>query len=155
VRDCSRTSPYRGSATIPAAPEAVMYARDGVEIEPGARWYWIGSISQPLAPLVDAVRRHWLAARFTRTIRRCRYRLLTMAGPKPGACGSMRAMTVQAAPMRHQRSGLSTRATAAARIRSIFSPRSSVCCRPRLPATPSCIATAVSRRRSAWSTPLD
>jgi hypothetical protein len=37
-----------------------MYARDGVEIDPGAMGYWMGSIVGLLAPLVDAVRRYTL-----------------------------------------------------------------------------------------------
>lgn len=47
---------------IPLHRQAVMYARDGVEIDPGAMGYWIGSISQLLTPLVDALRRYTLAA---------------------------------------------------------------------------------------------
>lgn len=46
---------------IPLHRQAVMYARDGVEIDPGAMGYWIGSISHLLSPLVDAVRRYALA----------------------------------------------------------------------------------------------
>ncbi len=46
---------------IPLHRQAVMYARDGVEIDPGAMGYWLGSISQLLSPLVDAVRRYALA----------------------------------------------------------------------------------------------
>lgn len=38
-----------------------MYARDGVEIDPSAMGYWMGSITVLLAPLVDAVRRYTLA----------------------------------------------------------------------------------------------
>ena len=46
---------------IPLHRQAVMYARDGVEIIPGAMGYWMGSIVSLLAPLVDAVRRYALA----------------------------------------------------------------------------------------------
>ncbi|WP_175948534.1 IS66 family transposase [Burkholderia pyrrocinia] len=46
---------------IPLHRQAVMYARDGVEIDPGAMGYWMGSIVGLLAPLVDAVRRYALA----------------------------------------------------------------------------------------------
>ncbi len=38
-----------------------MYARDGVEIDPGAMGYWMGSITALLAPLVDTVRLYTLA----------------------------------------------------------------------------------------------
>jgi transposase len=46
---------------IPLHRQAVMYARDGVEIDPGTMGYWMGSVSQLLKPLVDAVRRYALA----------------------------------------------------------------------------------------------
>lgn len=46
---------------LPLHRQAVMYARDGVEIDPGAMGYWMGSITVLLAPLVDAVRRYTLA----------------------------------------------------------------------------------------------
>lgn len=46
---------------IPLHRQAVMYARDGVQIDPGTVGYWIGSITELLAPLVDAVRRYALA----------------------------------------------------------------------------------------------
>ncbi|MDA0571724.1 IS66 family transposase [Burkholderia gladioli] len=46
---------------IPLHRQAVMYARDGVEIDPGAMGYWMGGITALLAPLVDAVRRYALA----------------------------------------------------------------------------------------------
>ncbi|TDA47797.1 IS66 family transposase, partial [Burkholderia pyrrocinia] len=46
---------------LPLHRQAVMYARDGVEIDPGAMGYWMGSITALLAPLVDAVRRYALA----------------------------------------------------------------------------------------------
>ncbi|MDR6499013.1 hypothetical protein J2785_002158 [Burkholderia ambifaria] len=46
---------------IPLHRQAVMYARDGVEIDPGTMGYWIGSITELLIPLVDAVRRYALA----------------------------------------------------------------------------------------------
>ena len=49
-----------------------MYARDGVEIEPGTMGHWLGSLTWLLNPLVDAVRRHALAAaRSTPTTHRC------------------------------------------------------------------------------------
>ncbi|MBB5402018.1 transposase [Paraburkholderia sp. JPY162] len=35
-----------------------MYARDGVEIDPGTMAYWMGCIASLLAPLVDAVRQY-------------------------------------------------------------------------------------------------
>ncbi|MCA7955850.1 IS66 family transposase [Burkholderia seminalis] len=46
---------------LPLHRQAVMYARDGVEIDPGAMGYWMGSITVLLAPLVDVVRRYTLA----------------------------------------------------------------------------------------------
>ncbi|HKU01032.1 MAG TPA: IS66 family transposase [Paraburkholderia sp.] len=46
---------------IPLHRQAVMYARDGVEIDPGAMGYWMGCVAGLLAPLVDAVRRYALA----------------------------------------------------------------------------------------------
>ncbi|VWC17152.1 putative transposase [Burkholderia lata] len=46
---------------IPLHRQAVKYARDGVEIDPGAMGYWMGSITALLTPLVDAVRRYALA----------------------------------------------------------------------------------------------
>jgi len=46
---------------IPLHRQAVMYARDGVEIDPGTMGYWMGSIVGLLAPLVDAARRYVLA----------------------------------------------------------------------------------------------
>ncbi|WP_175813735.1 IS66 family transposase [Burkholderia contaminans] len=46
---------------IPLHRQAVMYARDGVEIDPGTMGYWMGSIVGLFAPLVDAVRRYVLA----------------------------------------------------------------------------------------------
>lgn len=45
---------------IPLHRQAVMYARDGVEIDPGATGDWMGSIAGLLAPLVDAARRYAL-----------------------------------------------------------------------------------------------
>lgn len=45
---------------LPLHRQAVMYARDGVEIDPGTMGYWMGSITQLLTPLVDAVRRYAL-----------------------------------------------------------------------------------------------
>lgn len=46
---------------IPLHRHAVVYERDGVEIDPGAMGYWMGSITALLAPLVDTVRRYTLA----------------------------------------------------------------------------------------------
>ncbi|WP_175813673.1 IS66 family transposase [Burkholderia contaminans] len=46
---------------IPLHRQAVMYARDGVEIDPGAMGYWMGSITALLAPLVATVRQYTLA----------------------------------------------------------------------------------------------
>ncbi|KVT12700.1 transposase [Burkholderia sp. MSMB1078WGS] len=46
---------------IPLYRQAVMYARDGVEIDPDTMGYWMGSITALLAPLVDTVRRYALA----------------------------------------------------------------------------------------------
>ncbi|MBU9445107.1 IS66 family transposase [Burkholderia multivorans] len=46
---------------LPLHRQAAMYARDGVEIDPSAMGYWMGSITVLLAPLVDAVRRYTLA----------------------------------------------------------------------------------------------
>lgn len=45
---------------IPFYRQSVMYARDGVEIEPGTMGHWLGSVTWLLSPLVDAVRRHAL-----------------------------------------------------------------------------------------------
>jgi transposase len=45
---------------IPFYRQSVMYARDGVEIEPGTMGHWLGSLSWLLSPLVDAVRRYAL-----------------------------------------------------------------------------------------------
>ncbi|MGF6658904.1 transposase [Paraburkholderia atlantica] len=45
---------------IPLYRQSVMYARDGVEIEPGTRCHWLGSLTWLLDPLVDAVRRYAL-----------------------------------------------------------------------------------------------
>ncbi|HEX7909612.1 MAG TPA: IS66 family transposase [Paraburkholderia sp.] len=45
---------------IPFYRQSVMYARDGVEIEPGTMGHWLGSLTWLLNPLVDAVRRHAL-----------------------------------------------------------------------------------------------
>jgi len=39
----------------------VMYTRDGVEIDPGTLGYWMGRVTQLLAPLGDAVRRRKVA----------------------------------------------------------------------------------------------
>jgi transposase len=43
---------------IPFYRQSVMYARDGVEIEPGTMGSWLDSRTWLLNPLVDAVRRH-------------------------------------------------------------------------------------------------
>jgi transposase len=45
---------------IPFYRQSVMYARDGVEIEPGTMGHWLGSLTWLLNPLVDAVRRYAL-----------------------------------------------------------------------------------------------
>ncbi|QYD67930.1 IS66 family transposase [Paraburkholderia edwinii] len=45
---------------IPFYRQSVMYARDGVEIEPGTMGHWLGGLTWLLNPLVDAVRRHAL-----------------------------------------------------------------------------------------------
>lgn len=45
---------------IPLHRQAVMYARDCVEIDPGAMGYRMGRIAGLLVPLVDAVRRYAL-----------------------------------------------------------------------------------------------
>lgn len=45
---------------IPFYRQSVMYARDGVEIEPGTIGHWLGSLAWLLNPLVDAVRRYAL-----------------------------------------------------------------------------------------------
>jgi len=45
---------------IPFYRQSVMYARDGVEIEPGTMGHWLGSLTWLLNPLVDAVRHYAL-----------------------------------------------------------------------------------------------
>lgn len=45
---------------IPFYRQSVMYARDGVEIEPGTMGHWLASVTWLLNPLVNAVRRHAL-----------------------------------------------------------------------------------------------
>ncbi|AJY42594.1 transposase IS66 family protein [Burkholderia humptydooensis] len=52
---------------LPLHLQAVMYAREGVEIDPGAMRYWMGGIAALLAPLVDAVRRYALAGEKVRS----------------------------------------------------------------------------------------
>jgi transposase len=46
---------------IPFYRQSVMYARDGVDIEPGSMGHWLGSLTWLLNPLVDAVRTHALS----------------------------------------------------------------------------------------------
>ncbi len=43
---------------VPFYRQSVMYAHDGVQIEPGMMGHWLGSLTWLLKPLVDAVRRY-------------------------------------------------------------------------------------------------
>ncbi|EJO59668.1 TPA: IS66 family transposase [Burkholderia multivorans] len=45
---------------LPFYRQSVMYAHDGVHIEPGMMGHWLGSLTWLLKPLVDAVRRYAL-----------------------------------------------------------------------------------------------
>ncbi|MGF6875764.1 transposase [Paraburkholderia sp. MM5477-R1] len=45
---------------IPFYRQSVMYAHDGVEIEPGTMGHWLGALTWLLNPLVDVVRRYTL-----------------------------------------------------------------------------------------------
>ncbi|EEF26454.1 conserved hypothetical protein [Ricinus communis] len=45
---------------IPLYRQSVMYARDGVEIEPGIMGYWLGALSWLFTPLLEAARRYVL-----------------------------------------------------------------------------------------------
>jgi transposase len=45
---------------VPFYRQSVMYAHDGVQIEPGMMGHWLGSLTWLLKPLVDAVRRYVL-----------------------------------------------------------------------------------------------
>jgi transposase len=45
---------------LPFYRQSVMYAHDGVQIEPGMMGHWLGSLTWLLKPLVDAVRRYTL-----------------------------------------------------------------------------------------------
>ncbi|MDW9232997.1 transposase IS66 family protein (plasmid) [Burkholderia cepacia] len=45
---------------VPFYRQSVMYAHDGVQIEPGMMGHWLGSLTWLLKPLVDAVRRYTL-----------------------------------------------------------------------------------------------
>jgi transposase len=54
----------RGEIRVPPPfyRQSVMYAHDGVEIEPGMMGHWLGSLTWLLNPLVDAIRRYTLDA---------------------------------------------------------------------------------------------
>lgn len=43
---------------IPLYRQAIQYAQDGVEIDPGTMAYWMGRMTWLVAPLVEAARRH-------------------------------------------------------------------------------------------------
>ncbi|MGZ9709311.1 IS66 family transposase [Glaciimonas sp. GNP009] len=47
---------------LPLYRQSVMYAREGVELDRGLLADWVGAASSLLRPLVDAIRRHVLAA---------------------------------------------------------------------------------------------
>ena len=46
---------------LPLYRQAAMFAREGVELDPGMMGHWLGSLTWLLSPLVDAVRRYALA----------------------------------------------------------------------------------------------
>ncbi|GAB6852907.1 hypothetical protein JCM10599A_67110 [Paraburkholderia kururiensis] len=139
---------------IPLHRQAVMYARDGVEVDPGAMGYWMGSITALLAPLVDTVRRYTLAGG---KVHGDDTPLPVLApatvAQRQDACGSTCAMIGRALPKSRQQSGSPIRPIDGASILGSILQTSPACCRPmRLPAMPSSIAAAPSRKRPAWPT---
>lgn len=139
---------------LPLHRQAVMYARDGVEIDPGEMGYWMGGITALLAPLVDTVRRYALSggkvhADDTPLPVLAPGNGRTKTGPlwvylrddRPSASEEPAAVWFAYTPTRR------------GSIPSSMLQTSPACCRPmRLPAMPSCIAVAPSRKLPAWPT---
>jgi hypothetical protein len=72
---------------FPLYRQSVMYAREGVELDRSLLATSVGHGAKLLQPLVEALRRHVMAARSW--IRRCLYSHLATAKQRPDACGSM------------------------------------------------------------------
>jgi len=73
----------------PLFRQSEIYAREGVDLDRSTLAGWVGASSELLAPLVEALRKHVLAARFMPTTRQFRCSLLATARPRPAASGPM------------------------------------------------------------------
>jgi hypothetical protein len=103
---------------LPLYRQAVIYAREGVDLDRALLASWVGAASALLRPLVDAVRCHVLvASRLHRTTPRSRCWRPATAKPRRRAYGPTCAMTGQPARPRHKRFGSPTSPTAGASIR--------------------------------------
>ena len=103
---------------LPLYRQSEIYAREGVELERSTLADWVGGTSALLGPLVEALRRHVMAATKLHaddTPVPC-WRRAT-AKQKPGGCGPTFAMTVPRETQRPRRCGSPTRRIAKASIR--------------------------------------
>jgi transposase len=136
---------------LPLYRQAVIYARDGVDLDRALLASWVGAASALLRPLVDAIRHHVLAgASCTRTTPRFRCWHRAMAKQRRRGCGPTCAMTGRAATLRRRPCGLPIRQIARAFIRKPTSPTMRACCKQMLtPASTRFTRTARSRRQPA------
>lgn len=96
---------------LPLYRQAVIYARDGVDLDRALLASWVGAARALLRPLVDAIRRHaWPVQSCTRTTPRfrCWHRAMGRRRRRRG-CGPTCVMTRQAATRRHRPWGLPIR----------------------------------------------
>ncbi len=98
---------------LPLYRQAEIYARAGMALERSTLADWVGGTSRLLEPLVEALRRHVMAAGKLHAddTRRCRCWLQGKEKQKLGDCGPMYAMTVPPTIRRRQRFGSLIRPT--------------------------------------------
>jgi transposase len=138
---------------LPLYRQSVIYARDGLDLDRGLLAGWVGAASALLRPLVDAIRKHVLAA----TKLHVDDTPIPVLAPGNGktkrhACGPMCAMIAPAATPRRRPFGSRTALTAKAYIRKPTWPTSKAFCKPMpMPASTPFTMAELSNEAACWA----
>jgi len=136
---------------LPLYRQSVIYAREGVELDRALLASWVGAASALLRPLVDAIRRHVLAASKLH-VDDTPIPVLApgSARPRLHVCGPMCAMAGPPVTPRRRQCGLLIHRTARVSIRKLTWPSFKACCRlTRMRASMRCLKTARSAKQHA------
>lgn len=115
---------------LPLYRQSEIYARQGVDLERSTLADWVGSTSQLLTPLVDALRHYVMAASKLHADDTPVPVLQGMARQRRDGCGPTFVMTVPRATREHRQYGLRTHQIARENIRRVIFASSEEHCKP-------------------------